>query len=277
MIKFQNVTKEYRNHNVTKALDDITFEIADGEFVFVVGTSGAGKSTIIKLLIREELPSSGQIFLNDVEITSLRKKGLPLLRREIGVVFQDYKLLQHRTVYENVAFALEVAGQKNTEVKDVTSYVLDLVGLESRAYNFPHQLSGGERQRVAIARALVNDPQILIADEPTGNLDPENGWEVIQLLNKVNNWGTTVIMATHDDTVVNSLQKRVIELVDGKIIRDEGKGNYKNGNASEKKPLESKDKSAEDKIKGTKKETKDLKVKEEKEKQDKPKSEKESK
>lgn len=226
MIKFVDVTKEYKNHNVVKALEDISFEVSDGEFLFIVGPSGSGKSTIIKLLIREELPSEGEIYFNDVELTRLRKRGLPILRREIGVVFQDYKLLPQRTVYENIAFAQEIAGKSNKEVKETTEYIAELVGLQDRTGNFPHQLSGGEIQRAAIARALANDPQVLIADEPTGNLDPENAWGIIQLLNKVNNGGTTVIMATHDAEVVNNLSKRVIELKNGKIIRDEGTSDY---------------------------------------------------
>ncbi len=227
MIIFKEVTKEYKNHHVHRALDNVSFEIKDGEFVFIVGPSGSGKSTVVKMIVREDKPTSGEIYFNDVEITKLKQRGLPILRREIGVVFQDYKLLQNKNVFENVAFTLEVSGKPAEEVKKTTEYILEMVGLQDKIQNFPHQLSGGEMQRVAIARALVNDPQVLIADEPTGNLDPENAWDVIQILNKVNNWGTSVIMATHDKEVVNALSKRVIELDKGKVVRDEGSGKYK--------------------------------------------------
>lgn len=226
MIIFKDVTKEYKNHHIHRALDNVSFEIKDGEFVFIVGPSGSGKSTVVKMIVREDKPTSGEIFFNDVEITKLKQRGLPILRREIGVVFQDYKLLLNKNVFENVAFILEVSGKPAEEVKKTTEYILEMVGLQDKIQNFPHQLSGGEMQRVAIARALVNDPQVLIADEPTGNLDPENAWDVIQILNKVNNWGTSVIMATHDKEVVNALSKRVIELDKGKVIRDEGSGKY---------------------------------------------------
>lgn len=239
MILFNNVTKEYKNHKVTRALDNVSFEIKEGEFVFIVGPSGSGKSTIVRMLIREEVPTFGKIFFNDIEITKLKRKGLPILRREIGVVFQDYKLLPHKTVGENVDFILEVAGKKRQEISQITTSILDLVGLTDQINNFPNQLSGGEMQRVAIARALANDPQVLIADEPTGNLDPENAWDVTQLLNKINGWGTTVIMATHEKVVVDSMKRRVIELENGRIVRDEGKGNYsqKEKHKKEKKEM----------------------------------------
>ncbi len=223
MITFQNVTKKY-NQNII-ALDDVSFTIAEGEFIFVVGPSGAGKSTIIRLLIREELPSTGSIKFAGFDVVKLKNKGLPHLRREIGVVFQDYKLLPTKTVYENVAFAMEVAGKPQAEIKKSVDYMLELVDLTTKAKNFPNQLSGGERQRTAIARAMINDPQVLIADEPTGNLDPSMQWDIIQLLNKINNWGTTVIMATHATDVVNSLQKRVLAIEGGKLVRD-SKGGY---------------------------------------------------
>lgn len=218
MITFDNVTKKYSEDSV--ALEDVTFTISEGEFVFIVGPSGAGKSTIVRLLIREELPTSGSIKFGGFDVVKLKKSGLPHLRREIGVVFQDYKLLLQKTVYENIAFALEVAGKSNDEIKKAVDYMLELVDLTSKAKNFPQQLSGGEKQRVAIARAMINDPQVLIADEPTGNLDPSMQWDIIQLLNKINNWGTTVVMATHASSVVNSLQKRVIAIQAGKKIRD---------------------------------------------------------
>lgn len=252
MILFKNVTKKYKNHEDMSALDDVSFQIDDGEFVFLVGASGSGKSTIVRLLVREEVPSSGEIYFNDIEITKMKKSGLPILRREIGVVFQDYKLLPNKTVWENIAFTLEVSGKSAAEVNKTTDYIIDLVGLGHKKDDFPNQLSGGEAQRVAIARALVNDPQVLIADEPTGNLDPENAWDIIQLLNKVNNWGTTVIMATHDKEIVNSLSKRVIELDHGKIVRDEGSGKYdekKKKKENKEEPVEQTENEEESKVK----------------------------
>lgn len=222
MITFQSVTKKY---NDVVALEDINFSVNDGEFLFVVGPSGAGKSTIIRLLIRQETPTSGSIKFAGFDVVKLKPSGLPHLRREIGVVFQDFKLLPTRTVYENIAFAMEVAGKPTKEIKKAVDYMLELVDLTAKVKHFPHQLSGGERQRTAIARAMINDPQVLIADEPTGNLDPAMQWDIIQLLNKINNWGTTVIMATHASDVVNSLQKRVIAIEDGKVVRD-SKGGY---------------------------------------------------
>lgn len=244
MITFNNVTKEYKNHKKHHALRDVSFEIEDGEFVFLVGPSGSGKSTVVKMLVREETPSSGEIFFNDIEITNIKKRGLPILRREIGVVFQDYKLLPNQTVFENVAFILEVSGKPSSEVRKTTEYILDMVGLKDKIHNFPDQLSGGEKQRVAIARALVNDPQVLVADEPTGNLDPENAWDIIQILNKVNNWGTTVIMATHDKDVVDSLSKRVIEIKEGEIVRDEGTSKYQEEEKRDKKEDKEKEKNS---------------------------------
>lgn len=225
MISFQNITKKYADNIF--ALEDINFDLADGEFVFVVGPSGAGKSTIIRLLIRQELPTTGSIKFGGFDVVKLKKSGLPHLRREIGVVFQDYKLLPGKNVYENIAFAMEAAGKTSAEIKKSVDYMLELVDLTGKAKSFPHHLSGGERQRTAIARAMINDPQVLVADEPTGNLDPTMQWDIIQLLNKINNWGTTVIMATHATDVVNSLQKRVIALENGKIVRD-AKGGYLN-------------------------------------------------
>lgn len=218
MITFREVFKKYPAGNA--ALDDINFHINEGEFVFLVGPSGAGKSTIIKLLIKDELPTSGEIKFAGYDVGKIKKKGLPQLRREIGVVFQDFKLLDTKTVYENITFALEVAGKSNDQVVKGADYVLDLVGLNDKRNLFPYQISGGEKQRVAIARAMANNPHLLIADEPTGNLDVYTGWDIIQLLNKINNWGTTVLMATHAYDVVNSLQKRVIAMDKGKIVRD---------------------------------------------------------
>lgn len=222
MLTFENISKKYANKI---ALEDISFHIDEGEFVFLVGHSGAGKSTIIKLLIKEENATEGNIYFAGYDIEKLHKKALPLLRRQIGVVFQDFKLLPRKTAFENVAFSMEVADFSNREIKKSTDYILDIVGLSSKSKLFPHQLSGGEKQRVAIARAMVNNPHILVADEPTGNLDPSASWDIIQLLGKINNWGTTVLMATHASEVVNSLQKRVIAVDQGRIVRD-SQGGY---------------------------------------------------
>ena len=222
MLTFENISKKYVNKT---ALEDISFHIDEGEFVFLVGHSGAGKSTIIKLLIKEENATEGNIYFAGYDIEKLHKKALPLLRRQIGVVFQDFKLLPRKTAFENVAFSMEVADFSNREIKKSTDYILDIVGLSSKSKLFPHQLSGGEKQRVAIARAMVNNPHILVADEPTGNLDPSASWDIIQLLGKINNWGTTILMATHASEVVNSLQKRVIAVDQGRIVRD-SQGGY---------------------------------------------------
>lgn len=224
MINFQSVSKIY-NHN-SVALEDITFKINPNEFVSIVGRSGAGKSTIIKLLIGEEKPTRGRIFFGQYEVNKLKDRELPALRRHIGIVFQDFRLLPTKTAYENVAFALEVAGRPTREIKDLVPQVLDMVGLADKANNFPHELSGGEKQRVAIARAMVHRPEVIIADEPTGNLDPFHTAEIINLLLKINELGTTVILATHDKEIVNSLGRRVITLDKGTIIRDEEKGRF---------------------------------------------------
>ncbi len=224
MILFENVSKIYNNHHV--ALENINLEIAQGEFVVIVGRSGAGKSTILKLLIREEKPSGGRIFVENEDITKIPDVELPCLRRKIGAIFQDFRLLSTKTVYENIAFALEVAGREPSEIKKYVKQVLDLVGLADKAQNFPHELSGGEKQKTAIARAIINGPEILIADEPTGNLDVYNTWDIVKLLNKINQFGTTVILATHDREIVNALNKRVVTLEAGRIIRDEQNGKY---------------------------------------------------
>lgn len=223
MVKFSNISKFYDNNVV---IDDITFEISDGEFVFLIGPSGSGKTTLIKLLIRDEMPTQGEIFFNGNDITRLSRRKIYKLRREIGVIFQDYKLIQDKTAYENVAFAMEAAGKKNKDIKETVPYVLDIVGLAERMEAFPRQLSGGEQQRVAIARAIANNPKILIADEPTGNLDPASAWDIVQVLSKINNWGTTVIMSTHGTDIVNSLNKRVIQMDKGRVVRDDNKGQY---------------------------------------------------
>lgn len=224
MIIFQNVTKAYSHGTV--ALDKVSFKIQPGEFVSIVGRSGAGKSTIIKMLIGEEKPTKGQIFFGTYEVTKLKSSELPELRRHIGVIFQDFRLLMKKTVFENVAFALEVAGRPQSEINEYVPQVLDMVGLKGKEKNFPAELSGGERQRVAIARAMINRPDVLIADEPTGNLDPYNTWEVVKLLTKINELGSTVILATHDKEIVNSLGQRVITLENGMVIKDEANGRF---------------------------------------------------
>ncbi len=225
MIKFENVTMAYRKDG-NPALNDVSFEIADGEFVFLVGQSGAGKSTILRLLIREESAQEGTLLIDDINIGMLREKEVPKLRRNIGMVFQDFRLLPEKTVAENVAFALQVLNKSPNEIKQTVPAVLDLVGLLDKANRRPEQLSGGEQQRVAIARALVNRPAILMADEPTGNLDPDTSVEIMRLLDQINKAGTTVIMATHDAGIVDQMRKRVIEITGGAIIRDQAQGVY---------------------------------------------------
>ena len=224
MITFQNVSKAYseRSH----ALEDVNFKVNQGEFVSVVGRSGAGKSTIMRLLIGEERPSKGRVFFGQYEVNRLGDKDLPALRRHIGIVFQDFRLLPTKNAYENVAFALEVAGRPQREINELVPQVLDMVGLSEKLSHFPGQLSGGERQRVAIARALVHRPDLIIADEPTGNLDPINASEIVELLKKINELGTTLILATHDQEIVNDLDRRVITLDRGRLVRDEEKGRY---------------------------------------------------
>lgn len=224
MIAFQNVYKIYNSHST--ALDDVNFRINPAEFVSLVGRSGAGKSTIIKLLIGEEKPSRGRIFFGQYEINKLRDNELPTFRRHIGIVFQDFRLLAAKNSYENVAFALEVAGRPQKEINELVPQVLDMVGLGDKMKNFPHELSGGEKQRVAIARAMVHRPEVIIADEPTGNLDPFHASEIIDLLKKINQLGTTVILATHDKDIINSVEKRVVTLDRGRVIRDEESGKY---------------------------------------------------
>jgi cell division transport system ATP-binding protein len=225
MIKFENVTMAYRKDG-NPALNDVSFEIADGEFVFLVGQSGAGKSTILRLLIREERAQNGTVLIDDINIGMLPEKEVPKLRRNIGMVFQDFRLLPEKTVAENVAFALQVLNKSPDEIKQTVPAVLDLVGLLDKANRRPEQLSGGEQQRVAIARALVNRPAILMADEPTGNLDPDTSVEIMRLLDQINKAGTTVIMATHDAGIVDQMRKRVIEITGGAIIRDQAQGVY---------------------------------------------------
>ncbi|OGY65522.1 MAG: cell division ATP-binding protein FtsE [Candidatus Harrisonbacteria bacterium RIFCSPLOWO2_01_FULL_44_18] len=224
MIAFQNVSKIYNDHST--ALEDVDLKINPTEFVSIVGKSGAGKSTIIKLLIGEEKPSRGRVIFGSWEVNKLKPKDLPQLRRQIGIVFQDFKLLPTKTAYENVAFALEVEGRQQWEIEELVPQVLDMVGLADKKNNFPHELSGGEKQRVAIARAMIHRPSVLVADEPTGNLDDANTEEIVRLLLKINELGTTVILATHNKHIVNRLEKRVITISDGRLVRDEEKGKY---------------------------------------------------
>ena len=224
MISFQNVSKVYNDHSI--ALENINFSIKPNEFVSLVGRNGAGKSTIIKLLIGEEKPSKGRVIFGPYEVNKLVSNELSMLRRQIGIVFQDFRLLPTKNAYENVAFALEVEGRAQSEIDQYVPQVLDMVGLSHRAYNFPSELSGGEKQRVAIARAMIHRPAVIVADEPTGNLDPINSAEIMKLLMKINELGTTVILVTHNKDIVNSVQRRVISLDNGRIIRDEEKGKY---------------------------------------------------
>lgn len=223
-IVFQNVSKVYNDHSV--ALENVTFTVNPNEFVSIVGRNGAGKSTIVKLLIGEEKPSKGRVLFGEYEVNKLKPQELPVLRRQIGIVFQDFRLLPTKNTYENIAFALEVEGRPQSEIDDFVPQVLDMVGLGHRTFNFPHELSGGEKQRVAIARAMIHRPAVVIADEPTGNLDPINTAEIVKLLMKINELGTTVILVTHNKDIVNNLHHRVISLDNGRIIRDEEKGKY---------------------------------------------------
>ena len=228
MIYFKNVSKGYDNGSV--ALDHANVHIKKGEFVFVVGASGAGKSTFIKLLDHEELPTEGSVIVNGIEVNKLKKSRVPYLRRRMGIVFQDFRLLPNKTAEENVAFAMEVIEAPRRLIKERVRNVLDLVGLVGKADALPSNLSGGEQQRVAIARAIVNRPLLLIADEPTGNLDPETSKGIMDIFTKVNHMGTTVVMVTHDQQLVDMMNKRVIEIVDGKIVRDEQQGGYDDEN-----------------------------------------------
>ena len=225
MILLDRVTKVYGNR--ASALDRVTLHVEPREFVIVVGASGAGKSTLLKLLTREEKPTSGKIVVGGLDYDNLKDRDIPKLRRRIGVVFQDFKLLPNRTVFENVAFALEIVGLSNREIAHTVPKVLDIVGLKEKAERFPQELSGGERQRVAIARAIVRQPKILIADEPTGNLDPKHAWDVVRVLQKINRFGTTVLLTTHNKEIVNRLKRRVIRLQDGHVVKDESRGKYK--------------------------------------------------
>ena len=224
MILFDSVSKIYSSNFF--ALKDVNLNIESGEFVSIVGQSGAGKTTVLKLLTAEEAPTKGKVVLDNYDINFIKPSHLPRLRQKIGVIFQDFKLLDKRTVFENVSFALEMAGKTNEEIQNLIPQLLEIVGLSEKINNYPNELSGGERQRVSIARALVHKPKILLADEPTGNLDMINSWDIIQLLLRINQYGTTVILATHNREVINSLNKRVITLDRGRIVRDQEKGRY---------------------------------------------------
>jgi len=226
MILLDRVTKVY-NKDAKPAINRVSLHVEPKEFVILVGTSGAGKSTLLKLLTCEEQPTSGKIVVGGIDYDDLKQGQIPLLRRKIGVVFQDFKLLPQRTVFENVAFALEIAGMTGREIKSTVPKVINLVGLQGKEKQFPRQLSGGERQRVAIARAVVRQPKILIADEPTGNLDPRHSWEIVKLLEKINRYGTTVLLTTHNAEIVNKLKRRVVTIEHGKITSDQVSGSYR--------------------------------------------------
>jgi len=223
MILFDSVSKKFGS---TTALDNISLEIKQGEFVFIVGPSGAGKSTLLRTLTREIMPTSGKLMVGHMDITKIKDKDVPFLRRKVGVVFQDFKLLDDRTVFENVAITLEVLGKKDEEIAKMVEHILKLVEIWDKRNLFPRQLSGGEAQRTAIARAIVGKPDVLLADEPTGDLDPKTAWGVIQLLNEINSWGTTILMATHNQEIVNTLKRRVIIIKDGKVSKDSKEGKY---------------------------------------------------
>lgn len=224
MIYFDKVSKVYPDNSV--ALEDISLSIEPKEFVSIVGHSGAGKTTLLKMFLAEEHPSVGKVFFESTDIHKLRKNEINEFRRKVGVVFQDFRLLPHKNVYENIAFAMEAAGRPDEEIEADVPHVLELVDLSKKIWNFPGELSGGEKQRVAIARAIVNQPDVIIADEPTGNLDPLNTYDIVQILKKINDLGTTVILTTHNKGVIDSLGKRVVTMENGRIIRDDAEGRY---------------------------------------------------
>jgi len=225
MIRFENVTKIHKDNFCS--LSKIDLDIQEGEFVSIVGASGAGKSTLLKLIYAEEIPTEGLVVFKNKPISEISRRKLPYHRRNIGTVFQDFKLLPKKTVYENIAYALEVCGAPREEIENDVPQILDIVGLSEKIKKFPHEISGGERQRVAMARALIHKPMVIIADEPTGNLDPNSSVEIVELLLKINKFGTTVILATHDKEIVNKAAKRVVTMDKGKIIADNAKGKYK--------------------------------------------------
>jgi cell division transport system ATP-binding protein len=224
MIYFNNVSKIYNKDST--ALEDITLTVKEGEFVSIVGHSGAGKTTLVKMILADEAPTHGTVFFESLNVHRLKSDALTKLRRRIGTVFQDFKLLANKTAYENVAFAMEAVGKTDAEIASDVPHVLELVDLSDKARHFPHQLSGGEKQKLSIARAIINQPELIIADEPTGNLDPINTFEIVQILKKINDLGTTVVLATHNKGVIDSIKKRVITLEKGKIVRDDKEGKY---------------------------------------------------
>lgn len=228
MILLDRVSKSYERSR-SASLDRVSINIDAKEFVIVIGQSGAGKTTLLRLLTREERQSSGKIIVGGIDYDKLKDRDIPHLRRKIGVVFQDFKLLPNKNVYENVAFALEIVGASNREIRRTVPRVLEIVNLKGKDKNMPNELSGGERQRVAIARAIVRQPRILIADEPTGNLDPKNAWDVIKILEKINRYGTTVLLTTHNQEIVNKLKKRVITIAKGKVVSDQANAEYYKG------------------------------------------------
>ncbi len=225
MIRFENVSKTYPRSS-QPALRGVSLEVERGEFVFVVGQSGSGKSTLLRLILREEAATSGNVLVAGRELSTLPHRKVPALRREIGTVFQDFRLLRNKNVFQNVAFALQVLGKSRQAIQSVVPESLEMVGLEGKEKRMPHELSGGEQQRVAIARAFVNRPAILLADEPTGNLDPTTSLDIVRLLDRINRTGTTIVMATHDDEIVDQLRKRVVELNNGEVVRDQSRGVY---------------------------------------------------
>ncbi len=224
MIYYDRVSKIYADNSV--ALEDVSFSVEPGEFISIVGHSGAGKTTLIKMLLAEEIPSSGSVFFESINVHEVPTRKMGEFRRKIGTVFQDFKLLPSKTTYENIAFAMEAAGRNEDEIRSDVPHVLELVDLGDKLNNFPGELSGGEQQRVAIARAIVNQPDVIIADEPTGNLDPVNTFEIVKILKKINDLGTTIILTTHNKGVIDSLKKRVITMDRGKVIRDDREGKY---------------------------------------------------
>ncbi len=224
MIEFHNICYTYPNG--VKALDEVDLYVEKGEFVFLVGSTGSGKSSILKMIYREIVPTSGDIYVNDRDITDMKRSQVPEFRRSLGVVFQDFKLIPYKTVYENIAYALEVTGFNSKQIRPKVEKALELVNLADKAKRFPHELSGGEQQRTSVARAIVADPLIVIADEPTGNLDPESSWDIMELLDKINKKGATVVMATHNKEIVDLMEKRVILVTNGKILSDEEEGHY---------------------------------------------------
>ncbi len=224
IIQFNNVTKTYADG--TPGLENVTFNISEGEFVFLIGSSGAGKTTLMRHIVKEDIPTGGSIIIDGQDLANVKRKDLPMLRRKVGFIYQDFKLLNLKNVFENVSLSLEVTDRSEKEIKTIVPNLLHLVGLSGKENRFPPSLSGGEKQRLAIARALAHEPKILLADEPTGNLDRTSTWVVVDLIKKINEWGTTIIFGTHETEIVNTLRKRVLHLEHGKLIRDVEKGTY---------------------------------------------------